>query len=92
MDGNFITVEVLINGVLFKAVLINISCECYFIMDKDFITELRFLHIKILRKPILGFIKENIKELWVEITEIRNFSLIFQDISEIYSFMWCPPY
>ena len=28
MDGNLIIVEVLINGVLFKPVLIDISCEC----------------------------------------------------------------
>ena len=42
-------------------------------MDKDFITELRFPRIKIPFKPIIGFIKENIKEPWVEITEIIEF-------------------
>ena len=40
MDSNLIIVEVLINGVLFKPALINIGCECYFIVDKDLVTEL----------------------------------------------------
>ena len=40
MDGNSITVKVLINGVLFKPGLINTGYECYSIMDKDFIMEL----------------------------------------------------
>ena len=65
--------EVLINGVLFKPVLIDIGCEYYSIMDKDLIIELRLLCIKILFKPIIGFFKENIKEPWVEITEIVKF-------------------
>ena len=42
-------------------------------MDKDFITELRFPCVKIPPKPIIGFIKENTKELWVEIMEIVKF-------------------
>ena len=42
-------------------------------MDKDFITELQLLHVKIPLKLITGFIKENIKEPWVEITEIVKF-------------------
>ena len=42
-------------------------------MDKDFITELRFPRVKIPLKPITGFIKENTKEPWVEITEIAKF-------------------
>ena len=62
MDGDLITVKVLINGVSFKPVLINTGCECYFIMSKDLITELRFPRVKILLKPITGFIKKNIKE------------------------------
>ena len=62
MDGNLITVEILINGVLFKFALIDTGCECYSIVDKDFITELRFPRVKIPFKPITGFIKENIKE------------------------------
>ena len=62
MDNNSITVEILINGVLFKPVLINTGCECYSIVDKDFITELRLPCVKILPKPIIGFIKENTKE------------------------------
>ena len=62
MDGNLITVEVLINRVLFKPVLINTHCECYFIVHKNFITELRLPRMKIPFKLIIGFIKENIKE------------------------------
>ena len=73
MDGNLITVEILINGVLFKPVLINTGCECYSIVDKDLITELRLSRVKIPFKPIIGFIKENTKEPWVEITEIVKF-------------------
>ena len=75
MDGNLITVEILINGVLFKPVLINTGCECYSIVDKDFIMELRFPRVKIPPKSITGFIKENTKEPWVEITEIVKFSI-----------------
>ena len=63
MDGNLITVEILINGVLFKPILINTSYKCYSIVDKDFIIELRLPRVKILFKPIIGFIKENTKEL-----------------------------
>ena len=73
MDGNLITVEILINGVLFKLALIDTGCECYFIVDKDFVTELRFPCVKIPFKPIIGFVKENTKEPWVEITEIVKF-------------------
>ena len=42
-------------------------------MDKDFIMELRLPRVKIPLKLIIGFIKENIKEPWVEITEIAKF-------------------
>ena len=73
MDNNSITVKILINGVLFKPVLINIGCEYYSIVDKDLITELRLPRVKIPLKPITGFIKENIKEPWVEIMEIAKF-------------------
>ena len=73
MEGNLIIVEVLVNRVLFKPALINIDCEYYFIVDKDFITELRLPRVKILFKLITGFIKENIKESWVEIMEIVKF-------------------
>ena len=62
MDGNLITVKVLINRVLFKLTLINTSYKYYSIIDKDFITELQFPPIKIPPKPIIGFIKENTKE------------------------------
>ena len=73
MDSNLITVKILINKVLFKPALINTGCECYSIMDKDFITELRLPRVKIPPKSIIGFIKENTKEPWVEITEIVKF-------------------
>ena len=62
MNGNLITVEILINRVLFKFALIDTGCKCYSIMDKDFITELRLSRVKISLKPITGFIKENTKE------------------------------
>ena len=73
MDGDLIIVEVLINGVLFKPTLIDIGCECYSIMDKDLVTQLRFLRVKIPLKSIIDFVKENIQEPWVEITEIVKF-------------------
>ena len=75
MDGNSITVKVLINGVLFKPTLIDTGCKYYSIMDKNLITELRFPRVKIPPKPIIGFIKENTKEPWVEIMEIAKFSI-----------------
>ena len=75
MDGDLITVEVLINRVLFKLILINTGYKYYFIMDKNLITEFRFPCVKIPLKPITGFIKENTKEPWVEITEIAKFSI-----------------
>ena len=62
MDSDLIIVKVLINRVLFKPVLINIGCECYSIVDKDLIIEFRFPRVKISPKPIISFIKENIKE------------------------------
>ena len=62
MDSDLIIVKVLINGVSFKFILINTGCEYYFIMDKDLIIELQFPRIKIPFKPIIRFIKENIKE------------------------------
>ena len=37
MDNNLRIVEVLINGVLFKFMLINTGCKYYFIVDKDFV-------------------------------------------------------
>ena len=75
MDSDSITVKILINKVSFKPVLIDTGCEYYSIVDKDLITELRFPRVKIPPKPIIGFIKENIKEPWVEITEIAKFSI-----------------
>ena len=73
MDDDLITVKVLINGVLFKSVLINTGCECYSIMDKDFITELRLPRVKIPPKLITRFINENTKKPWVKITEVAKF-------------------
>ena len=73
MDNNSITVEILINRVLFKPTLINTGYEYYSIVDKNLVTELRLLRVKIPPKPIIGFIKKNIKEPWVEITEIVKF-------------------
>ena len=58
MYDNLITVKVLMNRVLLKPPLINTSYECYSIMDKDFITELRLPRITILRKPIINFVKK----------------------------------
>ena len=78
MDGNSITVEILINKVLFKPVLINTGYKYYSIVNKDLIMELQLPRIKIPPKPITGFIKENIKEPWVKITEIAKFSINFQ--------------
>ena len=75
MDGDLITVEALINRVFFKPALINIGYKCYFIVNKDLIIELRFPCVKIPPKPIISFIKENIKEPWVEIIEIVKFSI-----------------
>ena len=44
-------------------------------MDKDLITELRLSRVKIPFKSIIGFIKKNIKEPWVEIIKIVKFSI-----------------
>ena len=75
MDSDSITVEVLINRVSFKLTLINTGYEYYSIVDKDLVTELWLPRVKIPLKPIIGFIKENIKESWVEIIEIVKFSI-----------------
>ena len=75
MDSDWITVEVLINRVLFKPTLINTGYEYYSIVDKNFITELRLPRVKIPPKPITGFVKENTKDPGVEITEIAKFSI-----------------
>ena len=78
MNSDLITVEILINGVLFKPALINTGCKYYSIVDKNLVTELRLRRIKIPLKSIIGFIKENIKEPWVEITEIAKFFIDIQ--------------
>ena len=72
INGNSITVKVLINKVLFKPTLINTGYEYYSIMDKNLITELRFPRIKIPPKLITCFIKENTREPWVEINRNRE--------------------
>ena len=73
MDNDLIIIKILINTVLFKPVLINIGYEYYSIVNKDIITELRLPRVKIPIKLIISFIKKNIKEPWVEITEIAKF-------------------
>ena len=78
MDSDLIIVEVLINGVSFKPTLINIGCEYYSKMDKNFITKLQLLRVKIPPKPITGFVKENTREPGVEITKIVKFSINIQ--------------
>ena len=75
MNSDSIIVKALINRVSFKSALINTGYECYSIVDKDLITELRLPRVKIPLKPITGFIKENTKEPWVEIIEIAKFSI-----------------
>ena len=75
MDSNSITIKILINNVSFKLALINTGYKYYSIVDKDLITELRLPRVKIPPKLITGFIKENTKEPWVEITEIAKFSI-----------------
>ena len=78
MNGNLIIVKVLINRVSFKPILINTGYEFYSIVNKSLITELRLPRVKILPKPITNLVKENIKEPWVEITEIIKFSIDIQ--------------
>ena len=60
---------------MLKPTLINTGYEYYSIVDKDLIIELQLPRVKIPPKPITGFIKENTKEPWVEITEIAKFSI-----------------
>ena len=86
MDGNLITVEILINGVLFKPALIDIGCECYSIVDKDLITELRLPCIKIPLKLIIGLLRKILRNLRWKLRKSRNSLSIFKDIGEIYSF------
>ena len=78
MDGNSITVKVLINGISFKPTLIHTGYKCYSIMDKDLIINLRLPRLKIPPKPIAGFVKENTKEPGVEVTKIAKFSIDIQ--------------
>ena len=78
MDNDSIIIKVLINGVFFKPTLINTNCKYYSIMNKNLIIKLRLLRVKILLKPIISFVKENMKEPGVEITEIAKFSIDIQ--------------
>ena len=73
MHSSLITIEILINRILFETVLINTGYKYYSIINKDLVIELRFPRVKILPKPVTGFIKENIKELKVEIIKIIKF-------------------
>ena len=63
MDGNSITVEVLINKVSFKPALINTNYKYYSIINKDLITELRLPRVKIPPKPIISFLRKTLKNL-----------------------------
>ena len=62
IDNDLITVKVLINRVSFKPTLINTGYKYYSIVDKDLIIKLRLPRVKIPLKPIISFIKKNIKE------------------------------
>ena len=75
MHSDLITVKVLINKVLLKRILINTGYEYYTIVDKNLVIELRLPRVKIPPKLIIGFVKENTKEPWVEITKIVKFSI-----------------
>ena len=75
MNGDLITVEILINGVLFKPALIDTGCECYSIVDKNLVTELRLPRVKIPPKPIINFIKENIKDVTRGVSPCRKLGL-----------------
>ena len=62
MDNNLITVKILIKRVLFKPTLINTGYNYYSIVNKNLITKLRLPRIKILLKPIIGFVKKILKK------------------------------
>ena len=75
MDSDLIIIKVLINKVSFKPTLINTGYKYYSIMDKNLIIKLRLPCVKIPPKPITNFVKENTKELGVEIIKIVKFSI-----------------
>ena len=75
MDGDLISVKMLITRVSFKPALIDTGCKCYSIVDKDPVTELRLPRVKIPPKPVTRFVKENTKKPLMEITEIVKFSI-----------------
>ena len=77
MDGNLIIVEVCINRVLLKPVLISTCYKYYFIVYKDLVIDLQLPRVKIVLKPIISFVKENTKKPLVEIMEIIKFSIDF---------------
>ena len=78
MDKNLIAVDVLINGISFKPMLMNTGYKYYSIINKNFIIKLRLPRIKIPPKLITGFIKENIKKPGVKIIKIAKFSINIQ--------------
>ena len=78
INNDLIIVKVLINRVSFKPTWINTNYKYYSIVNKNLIIKLRLPRVKIPLEPITGFIKENIKEPWVEITEITKFSIGIQ--------------
>ena len=61
MDNNSITVETLINGVSFKPALINTGYECYSIVDKDLITELRLPRVKSRLNRLQALLKKTLR-------------------------------
>ena len=73
MDGDLITMEILMSELLFRPVLINTGYEYYSIMNKDLVMRLRLPRVKILLKLVTGFIKENTEEPGVEIIKIIKF-------------------
>ena len=75
MNINLINVRIFINRISFKPTSININYKYYSIVNKNLITKLQLLRIKIPPKPIISFIKENVKKTGVEIIKIAKFSI-----------------
>ena len=63
MDSELITVEVLINRVSFKPTLINTGCECYSIVDKNLVMELRLPRIKIPLNRLQALLRKTLRNL-----------------------------
>ena len=63
MDGDLITVKVLINRVLFKPTLTNTNCKYYSIINKNLITELRLPRVKIPQNRLLVLLRKRLRNL-----------------------------